>query len=166
MWSTRQRPNILGFLFHVNCVIFKYFIIGVEKWFSVESASTLLCTYEDPSLNPRFRVHSGRVAHICNTSASVGSGRRRQENPWLLVDQLAGRKQWTTHQRPSLEWGRRQEPTPEVDLWPLYPGALAYTYPYSHTYKHAHTCTQSHRYITRWWMSRFVDDYWERIINP
>lgn len=64
----------------------------MEKWLSVESASTLPCTYEDLSLNPRFCVKSGGVAHICNTSASVGNGRRRQKNPWLLVDQLAGRR--------------------------------------------------------------------------
>lgn len=43
----------------------------MEKWLSVESASTLPCTYEDLSLNPRFCVKSGGVAHICNTSASA-----------------------------------------------------------------------------------------------
>lgn len=89
----KDQIFLVSFSFYVNYVMFKYFIIGVEKWFSLESASTLLCTYEDLSLNPRFCVKSGGVAHICNTSASVGSGRRRQENACSFVDQLAGRKQ-------------------------------------------------------------------------
>lgn len=89
----KDQIFLVSFSFYVNCVIFKYFINGVEKWLSVESASTLLCTYEDLSLNPRFCVKSGEVTHICHTSASVGNGRQRQENPWSLVEQLAGRKQ-------------------------------------------------------------------------
>ena len=88
-----DKDQIFLVSFYVNCVMFKYFIIGEEKWFSLESASTLLCTYEDLSLNPRFCVKSGGAAHICNTSASVGSGRRRQENACSFFDQLAGRKQ-------------------------------------------------------------------------
>lgn len=59
----KDQIVLVSFSFYVNCVIFKYFIIVVEKWLSVESASTLLCTYEDLSLNPRFPVESGGVAH-------------------------------------------------------------------------------------------------------
>lgn len=137
----KDQIFLVSFSFYVNCVIFKYFIIGVEKWRSVESASTLLCTYEDLSLNPRFRVKWGGVTHICHTSASVGNGRRRQENPWSLVEQLAGRKQWTTHQRPSLERGRRQEPTPEVDLWPLTWCPDIHIPILTHMQAHTHTST-------------------------
>lgn len=93
IYQTKTEYSWFLFFFYVNCVIFKYFIIGMEKWLSVESASTLLCTYEDLSLNPRFCVKWGGVTHICHTSASVGNGRRRQENSWSLVEQLAGRKQ-------------------------------------------------------------------------